>query len=163
MKQKNKKGFTLIELLVVVLIIGILAAVALPQYKKAVEKSKVSEALVNMDVIEGSLQRYLMARPNTGTVEFKNIADVELSGGNWQGDYYYTKDFDYEGLVNWSGYGIQIDRINSAGTYLYSLTVDASMESHTVEYICHTQLTDMGRHICKYLESQGWDYEDGEL
>ena len=75
----NHKAFTLIELLVVVLIIGILAAVALPQYQKAVWKSRTAQLYSSVQALSTAQETYFMANGNYATrfdeldLDFENL------------------------------------------------------------------------------------------
>ena len=75
--KHNQKAFTLIELLVVVLIIGILAAIALPQYEKAVVKARLATIKPIIASIKQAEEIYYMANQKyTGD---ENELDINLS------------------------------------------------------------------------------------
>ena len=70
-----KQAFTLIELLVVVLIIGILSAIALPQYQRAVKRARGAEALTVSRALEDAMNQYYLTN---GTYE--GITDDSILG-----------------------------------------------------------------------------------
>ena len=73
-----KKAFTLIELLVVVLIIGILSAVALPQYQKAVQKARYTQLMTLGDGLYKAVQVYMLAN-GTGPETLEEL-DISVPG-----------------------------------------------------------------------------------
>ena len=74
-----QKGFTLIELLVVVLIIGILVAVAVPQYQKVVDKSRMVELISMTKAIKDAQELYYLS--NTEYASRFDQLDIALPPG----------------------------------------------------------------------------------
>jgi len=77
----TRKGFTLIELLVVVLIMGILASVAMPQYFKSVEKSRAAEAIDALSAIVSAQERNFMKK-GTYVSSLSNLYQLDVGISN---------------------------------------------------------------------------------
>ena len=114
-------GFTLIELLVVVLIIGILAAVALPQYQKAVEKSRATQALTMLKSVAQAASEYYLA--NGGPFSTFDDLSIEIP---WTGNEEWTSQEsvqDTRSNADWSLQWYQNTQSTDSGTlYIGRLT-----------------------------------------
>ena len=123
-----RKGFTLLEVLIVVIIIGILAAIAMPQYVGTIEKARSAEAASNIGSLRTSVDRYWyeQASQATYTAATMNILDVDnpnsITGRLF--NYTLTDASDASGR----NYTIRAERTNNAATY-WLLWIQASNTS----------------------------------
>ncbi len=137
-KQRCKKGFTLIEMLVVVLIIGILAGIALPQYQMAVTKAKVASILPLMRRWKDALQEYKLQHGNYDDLDY-STGGATL-GVNWPSD--------------WSN-GDCGDKLGCSGDYWAECIANESSDGSVY---CSHNLSENNFSISMYPS----DFEDNE-
>lgn len=85
-KRRQDEGFTLIELLVVIIIIGILAAIALPSLLAQVNKAKQAEAKQNVGALNRAQQAYYLE----STAFASDVTTVGIGISSQTVNYYYT-------------------------------------------------------------------------
>ena len=176
MKKKitGSYGFTLIELMVVVLIIGILSSIAVPQYRKSIDKARFAEALTTVNALEKAMRLYdLEDGTNASGQELLNKLSFNVNIPR-------VADFNADGygkgsntnrvavLTNYLNYRRDTDhqanapvlftpRFNSEGVILW-----AQMDTQTKKWTRTCYATDpyssskVGRSFCDSLTNKGW-------
>lgn len=126
-----RKAFTLIELIIVVIIIGILASIAIPQFNKTMERSRIAEASAVLGALRGAQLRYKLENTNYATDYTKLDIDTP----------------NYDGSGNPNGKFFTYNVANAAeGTTATTIATAQRKSSQYGQYILN--INDQGKIYC---------------
>ena len=158
-----KQGFTLMEMLVTVIILGILASVSLPQYRRAVNRARLAEAVVNMANIQKGIDMYctqfrkscetdttIFLPPDNAGVKL----DVDLTGQfSGEGNTYGSKHFTYSAGCGPGNCQIAVDPRTDSNLPILEATRVRNGLTVTWTKVCREFENN---HYCDSLLSQGF-------
>ena len=174
LQKTSKSGFTLIELLVVVLIIGILTSVALPQYQKAIMKSKVAALQVALSGVKTAEEAYFAENDryavdlneldighscsivahgwlpgDTSIINCGNGFLVDVISGSYNHPPIYPAFYAYYCPTVANTTDATIEHCVSKRDFIYTIWFDHS--DHPGERTCEGK-TDFGKEVCKTIK-----------